>query len=232
MKNVAIPFFPPQNNFKNRFGGKKMKQNTLVLSVLVGILFLLPTTSAMAGIINPDFTEGDDGLYGWTHTDFVFSWFPAGSVQFAPDIDRQQNNSSLSQTFTLDPGSETLSFSGNISGSNETGVFTAALLDPVTGNPLVPSVDGQGHFFTISSDLIPAGNDNLDFTCSIDVSGLSGKNVELAFNLNNDYPIDNLNDSYVVLSNLVVAVPEPATVVLLGLPSLVFVHRKRAAQVN
>lgn len=207
-------------------GITKMKRNIYLIAVFVGIIFFLPAHSAIAGIINPGFTEGDDGLDGWTHNDFVGAW-TTGSVQFAPDPDRQQNDSYLWQAFTLDPGSKTLSFNGEISVPSETGIFTAALLDPVTGDPLVPSVDGQGHFFKISSEQIPVGQDNLDFTCSLDVSSLSGQEVKLVFNLNNDYL--NASDSYVVLSNLnLTVIPEPATICILGLGALSLLRKHRA----
>jgi hypothetical protein len=150
--------------------------------IFVGIFLFLPAHSIIANITNPGFTEGDDGLDGWTHSDFVWAW-TTGSVQFAPDPDRQQNDSYLWQAFTLDPGSEKLSFSGNISVPNETGIFTAALLDS-GGGPLAGFPDP---FFTISSEDIPSDENDLDFTCSLDVSGLSGQQVKLVFNLNNDY---------------------------------------------
>jgi len=194
-------------------------KKVFLISIFVGIFLFLPAHSVIANITNPDFSQGADGLDGWIHNDFVSAW-TSGSVQFAPDGDREEHDSYLWQAFTLDPGSETLSFSGNISAPSETGVFTAALLDPLTNVPLVNS-DGQGHFFIISSNKIAAGKDNLDFTCSLDVSGLSGQ-VKLVFNLNNDYPIDNPNDSYVVLSNLVVStnvpvIPVPGAVALGGI---------------
>ena len=208
----SIQLFNYEENLKVNLQGRKTMKNIYWVIIFVGIFLFLPAHSAIANITNPGFTEGDDGLDGWSHSDFVWA-YTTGSVQFAPDPDRQQKDSYLWQAFTLDPGSETLSFSGNISTPPETGIFTAALLDPVTGDPLVHSVDGQGHFFKISSEQILVGQDNLDFMCSLDVSGLSGQ-VKLVFNLNNDYL--SASDSYALLSNLGVSIPVPGAVVLGG----------------
>jgi hypothetical protein len=213
----SIQLFNYEENLKVNLQGRKTMKSIYWVIIFVGIFLFLPAHSIIANITNPSFADEDsDGIIdGWTHSDFVWA-YTTGSVQFAPDPDRQQKDSYLWQAFPLDPGSEILSFSGNISVPNETGIFTAALLDPEGGH-LAGFPDP---FFTISSEDIPSDEDNLDFTCSLDVSGLSGQQVKLVFNLNNDYL--SANDSYVVLSNLGVStnvqvIPVPGAVALGGI---------------
>lgn len=181
--------------------------------IFVGIFLFLPAHSIIANITNPSFADEDsDGIIdGWTHNDLVSAW-TSGSVQFSPDeIHTDETpriqNAFLSQVFTIDPGSETLSFSGTISNIAETGVFTATL-------------DGL-NFFTISSEQILTGQDHLDFTCSpLDISGRWGQEVELVFNLNNDF-LGEL-DTHVTLYNLSISpnvqvIPVPGAVALGGI---------------
>jgi hypothetical protein len=203
-----------------------MKRNIYLIAVFVGIIFFLPAHSAIAGIINPGFTEGDDGLYGWTHTnDLVYAWGPG--VQFAPDDQRTINDANLSQIFMLEPGSTTLSFDVEISVvGGETGIFTAALLDMEPGNEGTPlfDLDGQGHFFSKSSDGTTVGTNSLDVS---DLMGPGGRDVKLVFNLNNDYDSDDpSDDSIATLSNLTI-IPEPATICILGLGALSLLRRKK-----
>lgn len=196
-----------------------MKHKIYLIAVFVGIMLFMPTYSAMAGIVNSDFTQGDDGLDGWTHNEFVEAWNP-GAVWFMPDTYDTIHDATMSQVFTLDPGSTWLSFDGSIGDFSETGVFTAALLDS-GGGSLAGFPDP---FFSISSDEVIYGK-YLDFTCSLDVSSLSGQEVKLVFNLNNDY-LDTTDPS-VILSNLTI-VPEPATMALLGLGGLLLRRKRRA----
>jgi hypothetical protein len=201
-----------------------MKQNIFLMSIFVGTFLFLPALPAIANITNPDFSHGADGLDGWEHNELVSAG--AGVVLFSPD-DRDKapqdriHDSFLSQVFTIDPGSETLSFSGTISNFAETGIFTAALLDPVTGDPLVGSLGDPDHFFVISSEDVPTGENHLDFTCPLlDISGLWGREVKLIFNLDNDF-LGEL-DTDILLHDLrilppVPVIPVPGAVVLGGI---------------
>lgn len=188
-------------------------KNIFLVTIFVGIFLFLPARSAIANITNPDFNDVDeDGVIdGWVYNGFVSAWTP-GSVKFSPDEERLAQDGFLSQVFTLDPGSETLSFDGEIGPpSNETGTFTAALLDPAG----VPLANVPDPFFTISS-----GDTTLVFTCSLDVSGLSGQEVKLVFNLNNDFLGD--IDTNVLLHDLRIStnmpvIPVPGAVVLGGI---------------
>jgi hypothetical protein len=204
-----------------------MMKNVFFAIVFVGILFFLPAHLTKANITNPDFSTGDDGLDGWTvEQGFVSGGWPNpdgssyGAAQFSPDNERIISHSVLSQVFTLDPGSQFLSFDGDISESHETGIFTAALLDGM-GVPLVDS-DGLGHFFSISSDQIPPNGNTIPFSYSLNVSGLAGQTVKLVFDLYNDYPADPINDTYALLYNLYVStdvqiIPAPGAIVLVGI---------------
>ena len=185
--------------------------------IFVGIFLFLPAHSIIANITNPDFSMGEDGLDGWEHNELVSAWsFPPGSARFSPDdVEPPNPDSLLSQVFTIDPESQTLSFSVTLSYSIETGVFTAALLDPDTEDPLVYLPEDPEHFFTISSDQVPPGEER-DFPCSLGISGLRGQEVKLVFDLNNDYL--GMFDSYAILHNLHISViPVPGAVALGGI---------------
>jgi hypothetical protein len=173
-------------------------KKVFLTSIFVGILLFLPAHSATANITNSDFydVDGDGVIDGWANNELV-SAGGAGSVLFLADSRDKtppDPDSFLSQVFTIDYGSETLSFSGTISNVGDTGIFTATL-------------DGL-NFFTISSEAIPPGDDHLDFTCLLPLDvGLWGQEVELVFNLNNDFL--GALDSNVSLYDLRILPPVP-----------------------
>jgi len=195
-----------------------MMRNIFLMFIFAGVFLFLPAHSIIANITNPGFDDADeDGVIdGWVHNEFVSAWpSPSGSARFSPDEDRLNKDSLLSQVFTIDPESQTLSFSVTLSYSIETGVFTAALLDPDTEVPLVYLPEDLGHFFTISSDQVPPGEER-DFPCSLDISGLRGQQVKLVFDLDNDYL--GMFDSYAILHNLdIQVIPVPGAVALGGI---------------
>ena len=191
-----------------------MMRNIFLMFIFAGVFLFLPAHSIIANITNPGFSEGPDGLIeGWEHNEFVSAFTP-GSAQFVADEDHLNHHSLLSQVFTFDTGSQTLYFSATIGNSAETGIFTAALLDPLTNDPLV-NLDGQGHFFKISSEDIQPGETELTLPCLLDVSGLIGQEVKLVFDLDNDFR--DVVDSYAVLSNLGISVPVPGAILLGGI---------------
>jgi hypothetical protein len=194
-----------------------MMKNIFLVSIFVAIFIFLSTHLAIANITNPDFNSvEEEGLYGWEHNDLVSAVdYPDASsgkaAHFLPDDYKHANPlSSLSQVFLLDLDSKTLSFDVEIT-TFESGIFTAALLDWEPGNEGTPlfDLDGQGHFFTISSEDIPSGGN-----CSLNVSSLVGWNVKLVFDLYNDADFD----TYVLLHDLHISViPVPGAVVLGGI---------------
>ncbi|MCX5636147.1 MAG: hypothetical protein NTX52_00435 [Planctomycetota bacterium] len=138
------------------------------------------------------------------------------SARFGPDEEEVLQHSTLSQIFTMDAGSRTLSFDLVMGiGGGETDVFTAYLLNPLTNAPLI-FIDGKDYFFSLSSDgdiekdeLVSVTGD----TISLDVLGLAGSDVKIVFDLAHEY--GDGADTYAFLDNVNVSlIPAPGAFLL------------------
>jgi len=169
-------------------------------------------------IVSPLIVGGDNGVV-WIDGDADGD----GEAKFIPDLadSPSWDDSTLSQIFTLDPQSLTLSFDfrmGTV--GDETDIFTASLLDTtVLENPLV-FVSGETYFYYFDSvafenkatEVFVSVIDNIR-TVSLDVSTWASEEVKLVFNLEHDYT--EAVDTEVYLDNVGVSlVPVPGALVL------------------
>lgn len=223
-----------------------MKGQTVFKSSAVSIAFLFALThSLQAGITNGYFPTD---LTGWTVESGNVEQGPwpwpngsdNGSVRLAPDYDTFPFplNSTLSQVFTLDAGSQTLSFDLMMATeSPETDVLTAYLRNPITDEPLI-SIVGKEYFFSLSSDgdiewepvLVSVTGDADGFTIALDVSGLAGSDAKIVFNLAHDY--EDGVDTFAFVDNVNVRVPlipAPCAFILgsIGVGFVAWLRRRR-----
>jgi hypothetical protein len=223
-----------------------MKGHSVFTSIAVSIAFLFALThSLQAGITNGYFPND---LTGWTVESGKVEQGPwpwpngsnNGSARLAPDYDTfpLPLNSTLSQVFTLDAGSQTLSFDLMMATeSPETDVFTAYLRNPLTNAPLI-SIVGKEYFFSLSSDgdiewepvLVSVTGDADGFTIGLDVSGLAVSDVKIVFNLAHDY--EDGVDTFAFVDNVNVRaplIPAPCAFVLgsIGVGFVTWLRRRR-----
>ncbi len=218
-----------------------MKEHSILKSIAVSIAFLFASVhSLQAGLTNGDFSTD---LTGWIIAGRVeqgpWPWpngSANGSARLAPDEEEFFLHSTLSQVFTMDAGSRTLSFDLMMGTEiHETDVFAAFLLDS-SGDPLI-SIVGKDYFFSLSSDgaiekepvLVSVTGDANDFTIGLNVSGLlAGQGVKIVFDLAHDY--DDGVDTYAFLDNVNVSlIPAPCAFVLgsIGVGFVAWLRRRR-----
>ena len=204
-----------------------MKEQSITKLIVVSIAFLFVSThSLQADLTNGDFSA--DLTTGWTIAGRV-EWWSNVSARLGPDEEEVFQHSTLSQIFTMDVGSRTLSFDLTMeAGEGESDVFTAYLLNPLTNAPLI-FIDDKNYFFSLSSDgvieneLVTIAGD----TYSLDVSGLAGSNVNIVFDLAHDYSDV---DTYAFLDNVKVSlIPAPGAFVLgsIGMGFIAWLRRRR-----
>ncbi len=190
---------------------KRSCLKSVVAASVVSLLVL--AQSAHADLMNGEFI---DNLSPWTvdPTGAVL-WIDAdaaddGEALFIPDDQELYPESTLSQIFTLDPESLTLSFDFVMDIIAETDIFTASLLDD-QGDALGPFSDEADFFYFLDSkgeehkaaEVVVTGD-----TVSLDVSSWAGEEVKLVFNLQHDYTDG--EDTYVSLDNVAVSIiPAP-----------------------
>lgn len=199
-----------------------MKRECSFIVAAAGIVSLwLSTQPVRADLMNGTF---DTGLSGWSITSGIVQHALAGGdgkARFVQDDNNFDPSSTLSQPFTLNPGSLTLSFERQMQSifvGGETDTFTASLLDSI-GNPLV-AIAGETHFYSLDSagaeHTAATGVSVFGNTVSLDVSSWANSNVTLVFSLAHDYT-DALQTSVLVDNVAVSVVPVPGAGVLAGL---------------
>jgi hypothetical protein len=220
----------------------------------IGLLGASPTTRA-GSLINGNFTQGADGLFGWNVD-------PPGSVTVSASNATLHESASASevdllQNFTLPTDAVSLSFTlVNWHGENPQGflpdAFGASLLNPSTLAPLVPTVDSSTDSFYIR-DLdpsVPQGEaapgvtvspspSALPLLVTVDLSAVAGQDAQVLFRLIGGGPTP--DEASVTLTNVFITtsgpspVPEPSSLALAALSivpiaSYFGLRHKRAAR--
>lgn len=208
------------------------KECRLIMAAACAVLFQVSMQPALADVTNGTF---DTDLSGWNvESGVVLHELVGGDGKalFKQDDDDEDPSSILSQPFTLDPLSLTLSFDREMESfvPGETDTFTASLLDS-SDNPLV-SYSGETYFYSLNSQSPPieetaTGVTVTGNTVSLDVSSWAGDDVKLLFALEHEY--DDQFTSVLVDNVSVSLVPVPGAFVLgsLGLCFAGWRFRKR-----
>jgi hypothetical protein len=207
---------------------------SVVVCMLVS-LFALSVATAAPTLQNGDFSGG---LTGWT-VEYGTVTDGGGYALFQEDT--ASLSSTLTQTFNLPVGSQTLSF--DVWMSSVTGgdydpfawpdAFTASLLDPVTFAPLIFN-PGFNEFYYLDNtgveQTVGAVSGN---TVTLDVSALAGQDVFLSFDLwgsldgmQTTVGLDNVNVSGVNV------VPAPGALLLgsIGVGLVSWLRRSKVVQ--
>jgi hypothetical protein len=203
------------------------------LVLLIALLGLSASSAQAGSLINGDFSQG---LTGWTVSDPTLVSVINGQAVISESPTDQEVD--LYQTFTIPTGATRLSFTlvslvGEADGIPNN-AFGAALLNPNTLLSVVPTVDSNTDSFYIR-DLVPGVTqgeaafgvtvsptpDALPLLITLDLpSSLIGQDVTILFRV-----LSGGTDagSSVTLDNVQVAtssaVPEPSSLILLGLGS-------------
>ena len=243
-----------------------LRRNSLTHCIVFLTLVLVLSSSLPAAMTNADFAAG---LTGWDVAaldDFglditaTFGGIPADLVYvnsntaelLAPgDYNSAYTNvksTVLSQTFSFDPGSDSLSFDVTMFGSfiNETDAFTISLLD-AAANPLI-HYNGSAWFYYLDNGLVeyvaldvtatdpvveidPALNFSFSRNLSFDVlEEWIGDPVTLAFQLDHDYldstTVVRLGSITVDVSTLP-TIPAPPALVLAAIAAVGVITARR-----
>jgi hypothetical protein len=186
---------------------------------MVVSLFVLSIASAAPTLQNGDFST--PGLAGWT-VEYGTVTDGGGYALFQEDA--ASLSSTLTQTFNLPAGSQTLSFELLMTSESDGGpptfvswpdTFTASLLDPITLDPLIFNPGYTEFYYLDNTSLEQTVGTVSGNIVTLDVSSLAGKDVLLSFDL---WGSDDGMSTIVKLDNVTVSgltvVPAPGALLL------------------